>query len=106
MPLESWQTDMGGLKLLMPLNLSFFGGGGGGGGFRGGRQRPRRRPQGNTPGNNRDQNRQFQDAVRELAREGIHLDRDQRGALHRAISGQGLGFWDIVDMGRAMFGSN
>ena len=92
--------------LFIPLNLSFFGGGGGGGGFKGGRQRPRRRPQGNMPGNNRDQNRQFNDAVRQLNAEGIRLSPDQRQQLHHAISRQGLGFWDIVEMGRAMFGSN
>ena len=95
---------MGGLKLLIPFNLSFFGGGSGGGGFRGGRERPRRRPQGNTPGNNRAQNRQFNDAVNQLRSEGLNLDDRHVRRLHDAISGQGLGFWDIVEMGRALFG--
>lgn len=93
------------MRLLIPLNLLFFGGGGGSGGFRVGRQRPRRQP-GNTPGNNRDQNRHFNDAVRQLNTEGIRLSPDQRQQLHHAINRQGLGFWDIVEMGRAMFGSN
>ena len=97
------------MRLFMPLNLFFFGGGGGGGGEGddyGERPRGNRRQAGNTPRNNRDQNRQFSDAVRELRREGIDLDRDKKNALHRAISGQGLGFWGIVEMGRDLFGSN
>ena len=80
----------------VPLNLSFFGGGRGG--FRGGRQRPRRQ-MGNTPRNNRVQNRQFDDAVRQL-------NLDQRQELHRVIGRQGFGFWEMVETGRAMFGSN
>jgi len=96
------------MDVFIPLLLHFFGGGGGGGGggFDRGRQRPRRRPQGNTPGNNRDQNRQFNDAVQQLRREGIRLNPDQRQQLHHAISGQGMSFWEIVEMGRTLFGSN
>jgi len=94
------------IRLFISLSLMFFGGGGGGGRFRGRRQQQRRPQQGSTPGNNRDQNRQFRDAVNQLQSEGIHLTRDQRTELHRAIGRQGFGFWEIVEMGRAMYGSN
>ena len=88
------------LGFLLPMNLSFFGGGAGEGGFR----RPRKRRQtGNTPGNNQTQNKQFKDAVNELKREGINLDKDQQERLHRAISGQGLGFREIIEMARSLF---
>ena len=89
------------LGFLLPMNLSFFGGGAGGGGFR---HQRKRRQTGNTPGNNRAQNKEFKDAVNQLKREGLELDREQINKLHRAISKQGLDFWDIVEMGRDLFG--
>ena len=92
------------MRALIPLTLSFFGGGGGGGGggsgggFQTGR-RAGRRQQGRTPMNNQAQNRQFNDVVRELG-----LTRSQAQRLHQEISGQGLGFWDIMQVARDMFG--
>ena len=91
---------MGGLKLLIPLNLSFFGGGGGGGGFQSGRRQGRRQ-QGNTPMNNREQNRQFDAVVHELG-----LSKNQARRLHEEISGQGLGFRKIMQAARDMFNLN
>jgi len=64
-----------------------------------------RRQQGNTPRNNLAQNRQFNDAVNQLRNEGINLDRGQVRRLHDAISRQGLSFWEIVEVGRSMFGN-
>ena len=89
------------LGFLLPMNLSFFGGGTGGGGFR---HQRKRRQTGNTPGDNKKQNKQFDDAVRQLAKEGIELSQKQIRQLHDAISRQGFGFWDIVEMGRNLFG--
>jgi len=89
---------------MMRMCLTFFGGGRGGGGFRGGRQRSNRRPHGDTPGDNRAQNRQFRGAVNQLRSEGLRLNEREVRRLHNAISRQGLGFWEIVEMGRAMFG--
>jgi len=88
------------MDVLMPLFLHFFGGGGGGGsgGFRGGR-RLGRRQQGNTPMNNIRQNAQFNDVVRELG-----LSKDEANKLHRAISGEGFGFREIMEVARDLFG--
>ena len=89
--------------LIAPIYLVFFGGGGGYGEIRS-RNSPKRRQTGKTPRNNQNQNKQFNDAVSQLRREGIYLNRDMINQLHRAISGLGLGFWEIVEFGRAMFG--
>jgi len=87
------------MDVLIPLLLNFFGGGGGGGGgFRGGR-RLGRRQQGSTPMNNIRQNAQFNAVVRELG-----LTKDQANKLHRAISGEGLGFREIMETARDLFG--
>jgi RHS repeat-associated protein len=60
---------------------------------------------GGKPGSNRQQNRSFNDAVREAERElGITLSKDQRRQLHDAITGQGLGYHEIVAEAKAMFG--
>lgn len=88
------------MRLLIPLNLSFFGGGGGGGGFRGGRQLGRRQ-HGRTPMNNVRQNEQTDAVARQLG-----LNKDQQRELHDAVSGQGLGFREILDLARDMFGFN
>jgi hypothetical protein len=48
-----------------------------------------------TPGNNQAQNKQVNDVVRILG-----LTRDQRKALHLEISGQNLGFHEILRIGR------
>ena len=92
--------------IVASVYLLLFGGGRGNGGFRVRMRQPQRRQQGNTPVNNRDQNRQFADAIQQLRREGIHLDKDKQRELHNAISRQGLSFWEIVEIGRAMFGTN
>ena len=90
------------MTVLIPLSLTFFGGGGGGGrgGFRGAR-RLGRRQQGNTPMNNSRQNAQFNAVVRALG-----LNKDQQRELHDAISGRGFGFREILDLARDMFGFN
>ena len=88
-------------KLLLRLNLIFFGGGtGGGGGFRGGRHLGRRQKK-NTPMNNQEQNKQFKAVVKELG-----LDKGQKRQLHDEISGQGFGYREILDTARDMFGLN
>ena len=56
----------------------------------GGRERMGK-SKGNTPRNNQKQNKQFRDATK-----GI-LNKDQQRALHNEISGEGLGFRDILD---------
>ncbi|MCL2703243.1 MAG: hypothetical protein FWE91_06515 [Defluviitaleaceae bacterium] len=87
----------GKMKLLIPINLSFFGGGGGGG-FRGSRGSGRRQ-QGNSPMNNQAQNRQFRAVVSELG-----LTKNQSQQLHREISGRGYGYQEIKDIANGMFG--
>jgi hypothetical protein len=52
-----------------------------------------------TPGNNQAQNAQVRAIQVELG-----LDDDQRRQLHKAISGQGLGFHDIRQIAIDMFG--
>jgi RHS repeat-associated protein len=52
-----------------------------------------------TPGNNSAQNKQFRDACTKLG-----LNKDQRNRLHREISGQGMGFHEILQTGKDMFG--
>ncbi len=60
---------------------------------------------GGTPGNNQAQNKQFKDACREIGRQlGTPLTKDQKTQLHRAISGENLGYHEIVEEGLAMFG--
>jgi RHS repeat-associated protein len=63
---------------------------------------------GGTPGNNQAQNKQFRDAVREIEHRlgGISLDKDQRRQLHDDITGQDMGYQEIVERGVAMFGGS
>ena len=62
----------------------------------GGRQKIGK-PKGNAPGNNRTQNKQFKDATKGL------LNKDQQRALHNEISGEGLGFHDIVNAAKNLW---
>ena len=58
-----------------------------------------------TPGNNRAQNRQFDDAVQEIQRRiGRNLSADDRRQLHDSISGQNMGYHEIVEEGISLFG--
>ena len=58
-----------------------------------------------TPGNNRAQNRQFADAVKEIEKKiGRGLSADDRRKLHDAITGQNMGFHEIVAEGISLFG--
>lgn len=54
---------------------------------------------GGTPGSNKAQNKQFRDIVKLL-----DLNKSQARMLHDAISGQNLGFQEILDIGTDMFG--
>ena len=56
----------------------------------GGRQKIGK-PKGNAPGNNRAQNKQFRDATKG------RLNKDQQRELHNEITGEGLGFRDLLD---------
>jgi hypothetical protein len=59
---------------------------------------------GNTPENNSDQNKQFNDAVKAVERlRGKPLSEEERNAFHKAVSGQGYGFWEMVITGVDMF---
>ena len=58
-----------------------------------------------TPGNNQAQNRQFRDAIQEAERRlGRKLDKGQIRRVHDEISGENLGFDEIVDTVLGMFG--
>jgi hypothetical protein len=60
---------------------------------------------GKTPKNNQAQNDQFDDAVRKIEKIiGRKLKDKEIRRLHEAISGEGYGFHEIVDLGVAMFG--
>lgn len=52
-----------------------------------------------TPGNNQAQNRQFRSVVKTLG-----LNKDQAQELHQEISGQGLGYHEIMQRAMDMFG--
>lgn len=52
-----------------------------------------------TPGNNQAQNRQTRDVVRALG-----LDKDQAQQLHREVSGEGLGYHEIMERAKDLFG--
>jgi RHS repeat-associated protein len=69
----------------------------------GGKHKPRRQ-KGNTPRNNQEQNKSFDDAVKEIERElGRELNPREVEQLHDVITGQGLGFWEIVEQGLQWF---
>jgi hypothetical protein len=60
---------------------------------------------GGTPGNNQAQNKQFRDAVREAERElGRKLDKDEIRRVHDEISGQDMGYAEIIEAILGMFG--
>lgn len=56
---------------------------------------------GGTPGNNQAQNSQFRDVVKALS-----LNKKQARMLHDEISGQNLGYHEIMEIGVDMFGKN
>lgn len=62
----------------------------------GGRQKVGKN-KGNTPRNNQAQNKQFRDATKDL------LNKDQQRALHDEITGEGLGFHDILDAAKNLW---
>ncbi|HZM78797.1 MAG TPA: hypothetical protein VFC19_23970 [Candidatus Limnocylindrales bacterium] len=58
-----------------------------------------------TPGSNQAQNKQFRDAVREAERQlGKKLDKDQIRQVHDEITGQNMGYHEIVELIVGMFG--
>jgi hypothetical protein len=58
-----------------------------------------------TPGNNQAQNRQFRDAIRSAERDiGRKLSKDEIRQVHDAISGENLGYHEIVELVKSMFG--
>ena len=61
----------------------------------GGRQKVGKN-KGKAPGNNQAQNKQFRDATKGLTK-------DQKRALHNEISGEGLGFHDIVNAAKNLW---
>jgi len=91
---------MMGLGIFIAINLSFFGGGNGGGGFRSNRQLGRRQ-HGNTPMNNQRQNEQTEAISRRLG-----LNKDQQRELHDMVTGQGLGFQEILQLAIDLFRVN
>lgn len=57
-----------------------------------------------TPGNNQAQNKQFDDACKEIEKQiGRKLSKDDRRKLHDEITGQDMGFQDLVQHGVSMF---
>ncbi|GAB3760337.1 PrsW family glutamic-type intramembrane protease [Microlunatus parietis] len=59
---------------------------------------------GGTPGNNQAQNKQFKDAVRAANRDRDKpLTRDQIRRVHEEISGENLGYHEIIETIKAMF---
>ena len=61
----------------------------------GGRQKVGK-SKGNAPRNNQAQNKQFRDATK-------GLNKDQQRALHDQITGEGLGFHDILDAAKKLW---
>ena len=62
------------------------------------RNKPKKRNKGKTPGNNQSQNKQFKDATR-------GLDKGQKRAIHDEITGKGLGYHEIEEIAKTLFGS-
>ena len=62
------------------------------------RNKPKKRNKGKTPGNNQSHNRQFKDATR-------GLDKGQKRAIHDEITGKGLGYHEIEEIAKTLFGS-
>ncbi len=62
---------------------------------------------GGRPKSNTDQNKQFNDAIREIERRlGRRLTADERRRLHEALhEEENPGFWEIVNLGMQLFGS-
>lgn len=82
--------------MLLDIVLTLFGGGGRGGFVS--NRRLLRKQNGNTPMNNGKQKEQI-DAIANM----LGLNKEQRRKLHDAISGQGLGFQEILELARDMF---
>jgi hypothetical protein len=58
-----------------------------------------------TPGNNQAQNRQFRDAVQQAERDlGRKLSKDEIRQIHDEISGENMGFHEIVQLIISWFG--
>jgi hypothetical protein len=55
---------------------------------------------------NQSENKQFADAVREVQKQlQRQLSRGEQRRLHDAISGEGLTFQEIVEVGLSLFGN-
>jgi hypothetical protein len=55
---------------------------------------------------NQSENKQFADAVRQVEKElQRRLSRGEQRRLHDAISGEGLTFQEIIEVGLGLFGS-
>jgi hypothetical protein len=53
---------------------------------------------------NHSENKQFSDAVREIGRRlNRQLSRTEQRRLHDEISGQGLNFHEVIEMGLSLF---
>ncbi|MFZ1410828.1 MAG: hypothetical protein WAS07_05195 [Micropruina sp.] len=58
-----------------------------------------------TPGNNQAQNRQFRDAVREAERDlNRKFTKDEIRRIHDEITGQNMGYREIIETIKGMFG--
>uniref|UniRef100_UPI001B8BE3D1 hypothetical protein n=1 Tax=Allorhizocola rhizosphaerae TaxID=1872709 RepID=UPI001B8BE3D1 len=58
-----------------------------------------------TPGNNQAQNKQFNDAVRNAERQlGRKLDKGEIRRVHDEITGQNMGYHEIIETILSMFG--
>jgi len=58
-----------------------------------------------TPGNNQAQNKQFNDAVRSAERQlGRRLSKDEIRQVHDEITGQNMGYHEIIETILSMFG--
>jgi hypothetical protein len=58
-----------------------------------------------TPGNNQAQNKQFRDAIRAAEKDiGRSLSKDEIRQVHDAISGENLGYHEIIEVVKSMFG--
>jgi hypothetical protein len=58
-----------------------------------------------TPGSNQAQNKQFRDAIRQAERDlGRNLSKHEIRQVHDEITGQNMGFHEIVETIIGMFG--
>jgi len=58
-----------------------------------------------TPGNNQAQNKQFKAVIKAVIK-AMGLDQRQARQLHDEISGEGLGYHEIMERAQDMFGAS